>query len=78
MIKIIKEGKLPTKIYKTVFTTKCTKCGCEFEFEREDFDKVERCIAGNYYITCSYCNYEIAGKYEYFKPHIIEVDNDGE
>lgn len=80
MIKIIKEGKLP-KPQKTLFTVNCNKCNCEFEFEMEDFTKIERTVrsldgCGRYFIKCPYCNYEIMGKYEYFNPRRVEIDTE--
>ena len=77
MIKIIKEGKLP-KTYKRLYTATCDKCNCEFEFEDEDFTRIEKRLNGFYYIKCPYCGYEIQGKYEYFKPQLIEVDTRSE
>lgn len=73
MIKIIKEGKVP-KNYKTIFNAKCEKCNCEFEFEYDDFTRIEKRFDGNYYIKCPCCNHEITGKRQYFNPQSIEVD----
>lgn len=72
MIKIIKEGKL-LKGNKILFRAKCDRCGCEFEFEIEDFTKIERRLNGDYFINCPYCDYELRGKYEHFNPQVIEV-----
>lgn len=77
MIKITKEGKLPKKD-KILFTAKCSRCNCEFEFEIEDFTKIEKRLNGDYFINCPYCNYEIQGKYEYFNPKVIAINMEGE
>ena len=76
MIKIIKEGKLPIKS-KVIFTAKCDKCNCEFQFEQEDFTKIERRIDGYHFIACPCCSYEIVGKYEDFNPNVVEDKEDG-
>lgn len=53
-IKIIKEGNL-----KNVFVGRCSYCGCEFEYEKEDasdsyYDQREKC---DYHcIECPCCN----------------------
>lgn len=76
MIKIVKKGKLP-KTYKALFRAKCDKCNCEFEFEMEDFTKIERRIDGYYFIACPCCGYEVVGKYNDFNPQQVEVKNEG-
>lgn len=55
MIKILKEGIVPKK-YKTIFKTYCENCCCEFEFEIEDCESVERSLTGNLTIKCPCCN----------------------
>ena len=76
MIKITKDGKLPTE-QKILFNAKCDICGCEFEFGLEDFVKIEKRINGNYTVVCPQCGHEIQAKAEYFNPRIITLDESG-
>ena len=76
MVKITKEGKLPTE-QKILYNAKCDICGCEFEFELEDFAKIEKRINGNYTVVCPQCGHEIQAKAEYFNPRIITLDESG-
>ena len=58
MIKILKEGEI-TKITKFIYlaieSNKCSKCGCEFEFEAEDAFYIEKTIYGKIGIKCPCC-----------------------
>lgn len=71
MIKIIKNGLIPTKKIKTIFIVsdgdKCPKCGCEFEFELEDCEKVELSKYGIISVKCPFCDYLISGSMDRFK-----------
>ncbi len=72
MIKILKDGK-PIKTCEIIYSTVCDKCGCEFEFEVEDFVWMERRINGACAIRCPHCTYEIRGAYQTFNPRKEEV-----
>lgn len=56
MIRIIKPGKVKRR-YKTIYTTECPFCDCEFEFGIEDVDNRPKTLTllltGT--IECPYC-----------------------
>lgn len=54
MIKIIKPGFIKSNTYETT----CTKCGCIFEYQKED---VERGPQQDYYedVKCPYCKEDV-------------------
>ena len=57
MIRIIKQGILPTKIKKRIIYKRlCAECGCIFEFEAEDM--LERAKTLNFQgtIDCPFCH----------------------
>lgn len=60
MIRIIKPGKVIIK--KTICKLTCPHCGCEFEFEVEDFHKIEKKLDGDAWINCPWCHKEIKVK----------------
>ena len=73
MIKIIKQGKKP-KQTKAIYKTTCSVCGCEFEFELEDCDKLEKSLNGNLYLYCPCCGEAICNKRDSFECREVEVD----
>ncbi|MBR4377980.1 MAG: hypothetical protein IKP50_03790 [Bacilli bacterium] len=73
MIKIIKDGAMPKKT-KIVFKETCDECGCEFEFELEDFVSRERRLDGYGTILCPCCNKIIKKKIEQYEQ--IEVEDE--
>ncbi len=58
MIKILKDG-FTQKKYKTIFKGTCTYCKCEFEFELDDCDYIEKQLHGDLVITCPYCKIKL-------------------
>ena len=72
MIKIIKNGN-PNKHAKTIFTTTCFVCGCEFEYEYSDIDKS---INGTIEITCPCCNKHLGLTNKRIKERIEVVENE--
>lgn len=42
MIRIIRYGNAIKFDWKVIYTTTCKKCGCEFEFEEDDCERVFR------------------------------------
>ncbi len=72
MIRILKEGK---KFPKTVvlFKKKCLLCKCEFEFETEDCEYVERSMYRKAYeIKCPCCGLHMKGSDIYNLEHRAE------
>lgn len=57
MIKIIKTGKKIRTFYKAT----CRRCGCEFEFDKEDIQREYEGPIQDSYILCpnSSCGYSI-------------------
>ena len=55
MITIIKPGK----VFRTYMTAKCSKCYCEFTFEKEDIKR--ECESLDTYVKCPnpHCNANI-------------------
>lgn len=73
MIKILKDGERP-KEYKTIFKTTCYKCMCEFEFEREDCDYLDRNIDWWYIqITCPCCKRVLQRTKEILETRVEEI-----
>lgn len=69
MIKILKEGKIPVKT-KDIFEKKCSRCGCEFEFEMEDCDYISKSINNrSYSIACPFCKITLSGNHIYDLEH---------
>jgi len=59
MIKIIKDGN-PSRELTTIYEIHCRNCGCIFECEVEDFEKLSRDINNPLaWITCPCCGQEI-------------------
>ena len=54
MIKVLKNGCLNPKT-KTVYMVTCSKCGCVFNCESEDFLSRERSVELHATIKCPYC-----------------------
>lgn len=79
MIKIIKNGELPKKKMKWIYTVTCRNCGCVFECSSKDldwrnrgfFDSAKYTVGG---IKCPYCKEEIVVSGD--TPYRKEVDDD--
>ena len=75
MVRILKPGKIVKK--KTICKLTCPYCGCEFEFEVEDFHKIEKKLDGDAWINCPWCHKEIKVKrseLETREEEIVEPD----
>lgn len=55
MVKIIKEGKIPTS-YLTIYKTECSRCNCVFEFTLDECTSMERRLDGDVTIECPCCH----------------------
>lgn len=62
MINIIKQGTI--KKTKTVYTIKCSCCGCEFECEGEDFLYMTKGLHGSAAISCPCCTTTLEFEYD--------------
>ena len=71
MITIIKDGVKPKKM-KTIYKTTCEICGCEFEFEYEDFFVIERRPDGNATINCPCCDHTIEKRMSQYEQKEVE------
>jgi hypothetical protein len=73
MIKILKEG-FTQKKYKTIFKGTCTHCKCEFEFEVEDCDYIEKSFDGFLQITCPCCKRGLSYYRDNLETRLVEVE----
>ena len=61
MIKILKEGKIQKPI-RIIYKKKCYKCDCEFEFETEDCEYIDKRMGERFYsIKCPFCKHTLFG-----------------
>ena len=73
MIKILKNGIIPKKT-KTIYKATCAHCKCEFEFESEDCDYIEKTIDGALQIECPTCHLKMVYLKESLETREVEVE----
>ena len=75
MIKILKEG-FPKKEYKTIFKATCPYCRCEYEFELEDCNYIEKTLNGAIQITCPFCKKQMRYYRDALETREVEIKDE--
>ena len=71
MINIVKNGVKP-KRKRVIFKETCERCGCEFEFEYEDFIVLDRRLNGFATVNCPYCSERITKQINQYEHREVE------